>query len=286
MYSLMMKELVNRGHHVTVITNYDMKELKNEANVRMMVLHELAIDLTGFPGYFQVVLNPDYWELIKVGIPAILKVNVEATEVIYNHPQVLNMMANENFDLVMVNQGSAAIGYPLAWYFKTPMILLAPNAGFGGIATILGDHEHYSHFPSFQARFSNKMTFIQRALNIFFGELFSYLYLYYHFSTVRAMVKEMNVIPDCPDLYEIEKNTSLVLINSHPAFTYPRPLPPQFIEVGGMNMRPAKPLPVVIRIEICIYLNCKTYHKIICRIWKSSYPLREMQDSFFLRLEV
>jgi len=255
-----MKELVNRGHHITVITNYEMKEHKNdETKVRQIVLHELAIDLTKVPRYFDSIFNPDYWEIIKSVFNAMVNVNKIGTEVTYRNPQVLNLIENETFDLVMISQGCIVIGYPLAWHFKAPMVVLAPNAIFAGTATALGDHEHYSHVPSMQTPFTNKMTVSQRAINLILGELFSYLVNYYHFSTVRTMVKQMNVIPDCPDIYEIEKNTSLVFTNSHPAFSYSRPLPPQIVEVGGMNVLPAKPLPTVkkTRSNSIVYLNYK-----------------------------
>lgn len=57
----------------------------------------------------------------------IANVNKKGTEVTYKNSQILDMMEHEIFDLVMVNQGSVVIGYPFAWYFKAPTILLAPN---------------------------------------------------------------------------------------------------------------------------------------------------------------
>ena len=43
-------------------------------------------------------------------------------------------------------------------------------------------------------------------------------------------------------LEEIERNASLVLVNSHHSLGYPRPLLPNVIEVGGMHCRPSKSL--------------------------------------------
>lgn len=48
---------------------------------------------------------------------------------------------------------------------------------------------------------------------------------------------------DCPPLTEIEKRTVLALVNSHPAVTYAEPLPPNVIEVGGLQVTEPKPLP-------------------------------------------
>ena len=70
----------------------------------------------------------------------------------------------------------------------------------------------------------------------------AYFSHYWHMSSIRTTVQRL-AFPDCPPLIEIEKNVSLVFTNTHPAFTYPRTLPPQVIEVGGIHCRPAKLLP-------------------------------------------
>lgn len=44
-------------------------------------------------------------------------------------------------------------------------------------------------------------------------------------------------------LAEVEKNVSLVLVNSHYSLGHPRPLSPNVVEVGAMHCRPARPLP-------------------------------------------
>lgn len=48
-----------------------------------------------------------------------------------------------------------------------------------------------------------------------------------------------------PDVAEIAKNISLVLVNQHYSFTGPKPLSNQLIEVGGLHLKPSKPIPKV-----------------------------------------
>lgn len=43
-------------------------------------------------------------------------------------------------------------------------------------------------------------------------------------------------------LAELEKNVSMVLVNSHYSLGHPRPLMPNVVEVGAMHCRPARPL--------------------------------------------
>ena len=51
--------------------------------------------------------------------------------------------------------------------------------------------------------------------------------------------------PDLPSLYEMGRNQSLTLINSHFSISYPIPLLPNQVETGGMHLQPSKPLPNV-----------------------------------------
>lgn len=49
--------------------------------------------------------------------------------------------------------------------------------------------------------------------------------------------------PGLPSTEEMVRSTSLMLVNQHYSLSGPKPLPPNVIEVGGVHMRPAKPLP-------------------------------------------
>lgn len=63
---------------------------------------------------------------------------------------------------------------------------------------------------------------------------------------------------DAPDAYTLMKNISLVFVNSHFTFHLPRPLVPNFIEIGGIHVTDSKPLPEVIKtinIEIITIIN-------------------------------
>lgn len=49
--------------------------------------------------------------------------------------------------------------------------------------------------------------------------------------------------PDMPSLSDLAKLTKVSLVNSHPATNYVEALPPNVVEVGGMQGRPGQPLP-------------------------------------------
>lgn len=86
------------------------------------------------------------------------------------------------------------------------------------------------------------MTLYQRIINVFLTKTFLFFGYNIHLSGSRSIFKRL-INPECPSLLELEKTISLVFINSHPSFNYPRTLPPQVIEIGGLHCRPPKPLP-------------------------------------------
>lgn len=64
-----------------------------------------------------------------------------------------------------------------------------------------------------------------------------------------------------PDVAEIAKNISLVLVNQHYSFTGPKPLSNQLIEVGGMHLKTSKPIPQVkVLYILCIWEFVISYH--------------------------
>jgi glucuronosyltransferase len=151
------------------------------------------------------------------------------------------MIANESFNLVMVSQMLSTVSAPLAWHFKAPLMVFSPNTLFPGMAIILGDDEHSSYVPFVFTHFTDQMNLGQRIVNTIVTKLCTFLQQWYEEFTVPTIVKEKG-ITGCPPIQSIMQNVTMVFTNSHPSFTYPRSLPPQVIEVGGIHCRPAKDL--------------------------------------------
>lgn len=242
-YIPLAQELVRRGHHITIISNYLNDEIATLENVRQVWIEKLVIDMSQFPNLFapkedlSTRLRKSY-EIFK----AMFNFQNMIAEATYEDPQVQQLMATETFDLVMFSESCGMTCYPFGWHFKVPAIAISPNVMYPGRAELLGDDEHYSYVPFLLTSFSDKMNLSQRTINFIVSKIFQYVSHDLPIRTVESMFKRLTN-PACPPLLELEKNISLVLTNTHPSFSYPRVLPPQVIEVGGLHCRPANPLP-------------------------------------------
>jgi glucuronosyltransferase len=64
----------------------------------------------------------------------------------------------------------------------------------------------------------------------------------YYFPKMESVYRTALGDPNIPGIKEIERNASIVLMNSHISFSPPRPFLPDIIEVGGSHLVPPKPV--------------------------------------------
>ena len=122
-------------------------------------------------------------------------------------------------------------------------IFLVQGGLFAGIADVLGDSDHTEYIPNPVLELNNRMSLTQRVVNTVSLKIFEQLFSQRHKSSVRALVEK--ILPGCPALDDIERETRLVFTNSHPIFHYARPMTPEMVEIGAVHCTPARPLPPV-----------------------------------------
>lgn len=55
---------------------------------------------------------------------------------------------------------------------------------------------------------------------------------------------------DIPDVAKIAKKISLTFVNQHYSYAGPKPLSNQLIEIGGLHIKPEKPIP---QVSSCVF---------------------------------
>lgn len=245
-YMPIAKELAHRGHYVTVITNYASKDLNRFENIRQIQMDHTIFDLSA------VIPNPfksmgSTWKKVESFVQTSLiwfTLPASVAETLYSDPRIQDLIAHETFDLVMVAEVCGHACVPFGWFFQAPVISISPNVLIPGRAELIGDDENLSYVPFFLSSFTDQMSLSQRMMNFVFVRAFIYFFHHWPTKSVELVFQSIFNRPEAPSYVEMEKNISLLFTNSNPAFAYPRSMPPQVIEVGGIHCRPANPLPL------------------------------------------
>lgn len=81
----------------------------------------------------------------------------------------------------------------------------------------------------------------QRTFNVLYYICDDLLRKYYYLPNAQRIAEEY-VGHAMRPLHEIEKEINIILINSHPSFEPAIPLPPNTLEVAGLNAQAVKPI--------------------------------------------
>ncbi|GLH07894.1 UDP-glucuronosyltransferase [Gryllus bimaculatus] len=123
-------------------------------------------------------------------------------------------------------------------------------SAFGGAVWMgdwVGNPSPPAYVPDPFLDFSDRMSFKQRLINTALGVLERAGRAYYYLPGMDAAMREGFEDPDMPYIADIERKTSVVLVNSHFSVSYPRPAVPAYVQVGGLHIKKPKPLPQELR---------------------------------------
>lgn len=238
LFDRLLKELAQRGHEITFITPFESKE--NTKNIKEIIIPD-------FRDYFwggkdantlkQARTMPSF--MIGLMIPYL---GPKLSDIILNTPEVKKALESEKFDLVFgeaymdeaILAGAAAKNNAILVSLSTFIPNFWPNYAVGNPAPS-------SYVPDTLLAFPSEMTYCQRLINLAhtsFLELMQRLTMFMHDRVMRRHFGN-----DLPYIDNIWRNTSLLLVNNHPALSFPRPQLPNTIDIAGMHIYPPKPLP-------------------------------------------
>ncbi|XP_044271143.1 UDP-glucosyltransferase 2-like [Tribolium madens] len=224
---VLMKEIANRGHEVTVISPY--KPHNAPPNYKTIETSDVIENSDGINLY-----ELDNESLFKNILTTYQYGNI-ITEVTLKDKGVQQLLhSDENFDLVIVEQffNDAMKGF--ATQFNAPLVLFSSmgltewNKGYMGNPTL----------PSINAvsytSYTNQMNFFQRIRNLV-GTIFDYCYRKWVFYPIQKEYLE-KYFPASINFDKIISNASLMLLNSHFTTSENVLLPYNMIEIGGFHI--------------------------------------------------
>ncbi|XP_076050398.1 UDP-glucuronosyltransferase 2A3-like [Oratosquilla oratoria] len=245
-------ELVKRGHQVTVVRWLDIHELQLETHPNITE-HILAINnsdgslsfLTqeerarAFPPlteFWNVGLSPSIARLPMEGLTSLLAF----CKTLFAQEDLLQEIREAGFDVALVDLATNECSLAITDAYGIPSIGYWAFSFAGGEADYTTVFNPPSAVPTLISGNTDNMNFFQRLKNLGFVTL-STAILRVAFYAMTPYIRAFN--PESPSVPQLLSNLSGILINTNYALDYPRPLPPTYINIGGMHLREPKPLP-------------------------------------------
>lgn len=163
--------------------------------------------------------------------------------------------SQDKFDLVVVEafMGQEAM-LVFGHVFKAPTIVFQPFGTFSIVNRVMGNSLALPYVPEFNFPFSNRMGLFEKLRNSY-GVWKTLLDFYTkQIPTQQSLLDRYLNIPDAPSIDDLVTNVSLVYTNAHQLTSYPQPLTPNIIPLGGIHLsKERKPLP---KVSIVFLLPC------------------------------
>ncbi|XP_064545919.1 UDP-glucosyltransferase 2-like [Drosophila montana] len=243
--SVLLYELAERGHNMTILSvNLPRPEDKVPANVSYIYL-ERAYDV-----YKESGDKVDINSFIGIGnyetITKTYDFGLKTAKYIAASQGLLQLLDYPDefkFDLIINDYtlGPYLLGF--AHKFRYPPII-GVTAFHNAPITLdfMSNHYFPALTPYYSTLYNHKMSFLERFDNtLVFAADTIYRRLYYYPQLDEIMRPFFG--PEMPPLSKLAKLTKISLVNSHPATDYVEALPPNVVEVGGLQGRQGKPLP-------------------------------------------
>nr|QBQ34578.1 UDP-glycosyltransferase UGT382A1 [Diaphorina citri] len=245
-------ELARRGHNLTVISFFPLKAEERPAGGNYhdvsldgcMQLYNNNVSFARFEdkGFAASLLSPT-----QLNLAGLYMMADETLAAIFKAPELSRFIRSvltegHNFDLAIIETFQMDVFLGLIHRMGVPFISVTTCNLFSWSADRIGQPQNPSYVPTNIDLFGDHMTLIERIKNTISLLTMSVVHPLFFLANDQRMA-EAQFGPGLPPLAEIAKNTSLLLANVHFSLNRPRPVVPQMIEVGGLHIAPAKPLP-------------------------------------------
>lgn len=236
------QKLGEKGHDVTVVSMYSSKAKSSTALSYKDIVAETAyrnmIEATGEFNVFKMYkesknINSQVMKKVMKNLP-------EYCDSFLRDPAVQVAWA-EKPDLIMLPAFMNECGLALVHKFQVPFIYVTTSGLTPWTADIMGNPENPAYVPNQYLPYTDDMNLWQRVVNSVVRVVSPVARRHLVLNRMEKVVQNF-LHDDRFSMEEVERNASLVLVNSHHSLGFPRPLSPNVIEIGGMHCRKSKDL--------------------------------------------
>ncbi|XP_049819201.1 UDP-glycosyltransferase UGT4-like [Aethina tumida] len=234
------KELSLRGHNVTIISPNII------GDPTLINLTELDMGFT-----YDLLKKPEnnIGKIMRKGNYPIYNIHyafcvVElAMTMMFESPPVQKLLKDDSqqFDLILLE-----VLQPLANIFSAKYRV--PTVGIQSLPGILSTHDMVGN-PTNPATttdlflpFDDNKSFPERIKTVLHQIIFRLYWNWYLLPRIDTIARKYTS-DNIPYIGDVEKNVSLLLLNTNVVMNYPRPNVPSIVEIGQMHIKPKKPLP-------------------------------------------
>ncbi|CAK1600691.1 unnamed protein product [Parnassius mnemosyne] len=238
----LLRSLAERGHHVTSVSFFPLKNPPaNYTDVSLEGIAGLGVetfDLSIFEAPNVLLKIPVVKGIANqlMGFQPLVGMALDVCGKALNWPPLIEALKSD-YDVVLVENfnSDCMLGLLHIYGIKSPVVALLSSYLTPWSGYRIGVFENPAYVPVLSTSFTSPMTFLERLENTF-------VYLYHNlWFRYLIQVKERELIEKrfgskIPDLQDLAKNYSLMMVNTFHTLNGVRPTVPGVIEVGGMHL--------------------------------------------------
>lgn len=244
MIDAILNELLDRGHEVTCIANFPLsRKHDNYTEIRIAPIYDF---------WKESVKVDSIYELTDISIHRMLvdflySLGLETTEHAFSRDNVRQFLRNDysRFDLILAEQFYQEAFLMLAHKYRAPIVTVGTFGFAQYMGPMMGMMNMWSHVPHEFLPYTDRMSFWQRVYNSATSAYELLLRSIYYMPRQEAMALEhfSHLKGPLPKVADLERQVSVILLNSHAPLTSTRAKVPGLIQVGGLHIKEPKPLP-------------------------------------------
>lgn len=226
--------LARRGHSLTVLSFFPQKTpVPNFSDISLVGVAPIFVETLKFEYLKGMNSVKDFIAITAVG--------VESCDSILNSQQVRNLVNTiKTYDLIIIEAFNTDCFLGLVDVFKVPYIGISSSSYLPTLYPRLGSFDNPAYIPNLFFPFTSRMSFFQRVVNTMVTPWMRLVRTHHLQPQERRALKKAFGLE--VDVESVSRNMSLVLVNTHHSLQGARPLPPGFVEVGGLHISHSKPL--------------------------------------------
>lgn len=248
----LLKTLAERGHQVTVVSFFPIKD--PPANYTIVSLEGIAalgletIDLAYFDNPNKILSALGIEKVIKqiFEFQPLADLALDVCSKIVDFPPLAEAL-KESYDVVLVENfnSDCMLGLAHVYGLKAPFVSMLSSSLMQWCPDRIGVTDNPSYVPIVSSEFTSRMSFLQRLENTVMNVYYK-MWFRYAIQLKEKAIIEKRFGRKIPDLQDLGKNVSMMLVNTFHSMNGVRPLLPGVVEVGGMHLdHSRKPIPHV-----------------------------------------